>query len=118
MAATRAASLLIVLLALSSSGCASLVIEIPRHVTLKAGTEAEIVGALVDGRTPVGGVDVVEGRLPPGLALEFVREASEFAIRGVPTEAGRYEVDISAWTYGTNFPGDTARAELSIDVVD
>jgi len=118
MGAFRAAPLIGVLLALSASGCASLAIEIPRHVTLKAGTQAEIVGALVDGRTPVGGVDVVEGRLPPGLALEFAREASEFAIRGVPSEAGRYEVGISAWTYGTNFPGDTAKAELSIDVVN
>jgi hypothetical protein len=103
---------------MSAGGCASLAIEMPRHVALKTGERAEIVGALVDARTPVGGVDVSDGRLPPGLALEFVREASEFVIRGVPSEAGRYEVGISAWTYGTNFPGDTAKITLSIDVVE
>jgi hypothetical protein len=112
------ARLLGALLLLSAGGCASLAIEMPRHVTLRAGDEAEIVGGLVDARTPVGGVDVVEGHLPPGLALEFVREANAFAIRGVPSEAGRYEVGISAWSYGTNFPGDTTTFTLSIDVVE
>jgi len=109
--------LLSALLVLPASGCASLAIEMPRHVTLKAGDQAEIVGALTNARTPVGGIDVVDGRLPPGLALEFVRESSSFAIRGVPSEAGRYQVGISAWTYGTNFPGDKATTELSIEVV-
>lgn len=118
MGAVRAARLFGVLAALLAGGCASLAIEMPRHVTLKAGERAEIVGALVDARTPVGGVNVVEGRLPPGLALEFVREAREFAIRGVPSEAGRYEVGISAWSYGTNFPGDRATVTVSIYVVE
>jgi hypothetical protein len=105
-------------LVLAASGCASLSIEMSRHVALRAGERAEIAGALVGASTPVGGVDVVEGELPPGLALEFTREAREFFIRGVPSAAGRYEVGISAWSYGTNFPGDTAKITLSIDVVE
>jgi hypothetical protein len=113
-----AACVLAALLASSACGCASLAIAMPRHVTLKVGDRAEIVGTLSGARTPVGGVDVAGGRLPPGLALEFVRESSAFAIRGVAAEAGRYEVDISAWSYGTNFPGDTATCELSIDVLE
>jgi hypothetical protein len=112
------AGLLGALMLLSAGSCASLTIEMPRQVTLRAGDEAEIVGALVDARTPVGGVDVAKGRLPPGLALEFVREASSFTVRGVPSESGRYEVTISAWTYGTNFPGDRATVTLFIDVVE
>jgi hypothetical protein len=110
--------LLSALLAVSASGCASLAIEMPRSVTLKAGRQAEIVGGIVNAKTPVGGVDLADGHLPPGLALEFVPETTEFAIRGVPSEAGRYEVGISTWTYGTNYPGDTATARLSIDVID
>jgi hypothetical protein len=110
--------LLAALAILSSIGCASLAIEMPRRVALRAGEPAEIVGVLADARTPVGGVDVVEGRLPPGLVLEFAREAHAFAVRGVPSEAGRYEVTISAWTYGTNFPGDTATTSLVIEIVE
>ena len=118
IACLLAACTVTALLAASLVGCASLAIEMPRHVELKAGERAEIAGALVGAGTPVGGVDIAAGSLPPGLALEFVREASTFAIRGVPAEAGRYEVEISAWSYGTNFPGDTATFELSIDVVE
>jgi hypothetical protein len=108
----------VALLVLTAGGCASFAIEIPRHVMLTAGERAEIVGGLVNGRTPVGGVDLADGRLPPGLELEFVREAMSFAIRGVPSEPGRYEVGIHAWTYGTNYPGDHATATVSIEVVD
>jgi len=118
MGAFRVARLFGASLLLASVGCASLEIRMPRHVALRAGEPAEIVGILADARTPVGGVDVAEGGLPPGLALEFVREAHEFAVRGVPSEAGRYEVTISAWSYGTNFPGDTATIRLVIEVAE
>jgi hypothetical protein len=101
-----------------AGGCASLRIELPRRVTLRAGEPAEIAGVLAGNRTPVGGVDVAAGRLPPGLELDFEREAAGFEIRGVPSAPGRYEVGISAWSYGTNFPGDTATAELTIEVVE
>ena len=103
---------------LLASGCASLAIEMPRHVTLEVGAPAEIVGAIENTGTPVGGVDVAGGHLPEGLALEHRPEADDFAIRGVPTEKGRYEIDISVWTYGTNFPGKRATARLCIDVTD
>jgi hypothetical protein len=106
------------LLLLLASGCASLSIEMPRHVALRKGTPAEIVGAIESTGTPVGGVDLAGGVLPPGLALEFTREATHFYIRGVPSAPGHYEIDISAWTYGTNFPGKRASAKLSIEVVD
>jgi hypothetical protein len=99
------------------SGCASLTIEMPTHVTLRAGQYAEIVGTMANEGTPVGGVDVVDGQLPPGLSLDFRREETHFAIRGVPSQAGRYEFGISAWTYGTNFAGKTATVRLSIFVV-
>jgi hypothetical protein len=103
---------------LLTCGCASLAIEMPRHLTLKTGDRVEIVGDIESKKTPVGGVDMEEGRLPPGLELEFVPEADSFAIRGVPSEAGHYEVDIGVWTYGTNFPGDRATVHLTIDIVD
>jgi hypothetical protein len=109
--------LLSTLLVLLASGCASLTIRIPPHVTLRAGAYTEIVGSITNESTPVGGVDVVDGRLPPGLSLDFQREETRFVIRGVPSEPGRYEVGISAWTYGTNFPGKRATARLSIFVV-
>jgi hypothetical protein len=113
MRTQRCASALLLLLA---TGCASLSIELPPHLTLKAGDRTEIVAVIANAETPVGGVDVVDGALPPGLELEHRREENRFTIRGVPAEAGRYEVGISAWTYGTNFPGETATARLIIDV--
>ena len=106
------------LLFLLAGGCASLAIEVPRHVTLEVGAPAEIVGTIMNTGTPVGGVDVAEGHLPEGLVLEHRPEADDFAIRGVPSETGRYEIDISVWTYGTNFPGKRATARLCIDVTD
>jgi hypothetical protein len=101
-----------------ATGCASFAIDLPKAVTLRVGAAAEIDGGVANARTPVGDVSVVEGELPPGLTLEHGREAEVFSIRGTPTAAGRYEVDICAWTYGTNFPGDRETVRLVIDVVE
>jgi len=106
------------MIASAIGGCASLKIEVPGHVVLTAGQRAEIVGDISNARTPVGGVDLTDGHLPPGLELEYTPETCSFAITGVPSAEGQYEVGIFAWTYGTNFPGDTATVRLSIDVVD
>ena len=68
-------------------------------------------------QTPVGDI-YAEGALPPGLALPFDRNApsSTATLSGTPTEAGTYQLTISAWCLGTNVSGQTGSHQYTIVV--
>ncbi len=66
--------------------------------------------------TPVGGVEVTRGALPPGLEVRHDRMANTFVIEGTPREQGHYEFTLYVWCYGTNFGGKTLEENWSIDV--
>lgn len=69
--------------------------------------------------TPVGGMSVTTGALPPGLELHFDRHEgpkNTATIEGTPTRPGEYPITVDAWCYGTNVSGQTGAREYRIVV--
>lgn len=72
--------------------------------------------SVLGGTTPVGGMNIDRGELPPGLALRFNRDAKDEhgIIEGKPTKAGEYRFLVTAWCYGTNVSGQKGGHEYRI----
>jgi hypothetical protein len=67
--------------------------------------------------TPVGGVSVQEGSMPPGLEVNLGEQHDNVLhFVGTPTTAGTYTFTIYVWCYGTNVSGQTASQSLTIVV--
>jgi len=66
--------------------------------------------------TPVGGVQVSDGKLPTGLTLEKVESKDTILITGTPTEAGTFTFTVSVWCYGTSVNGQMGQKQYTIVV--
>lgn len=75
----------------------------------------EAIGVAAN-RTPVGGMSVSEGRLPPGLELRHESGQSTAEILGVPGEAGDFRFTVRASCLGTNEHGQVGQQEWVISV--
>ena len=74
---------------------------------------------VLEAHTPVGGMGVTKGALPPGLELHFDRHGdpkNTATIEGTPTAAGDYALTVDAWCYGTNVSGQRGAREYRIVV--
>lgn len=72
---------------------------------------------LVDGnRTPVGGIHLKSGKLPPGLELRHKPDANSATVQGTPTTTGTYSFVLRAWCHGTNLAGQTTERRYSLTV--
>lgn len=67
--------------------------------------------------TPVGGVDIHSGILPPGLELIFEEDGTDIIrIAGTPETAGTYAFQIDVWCYGTQVSGQTGGRGYTLEV--
>jgi hypothetical protein len=66
--------------------------------------------------TPVGGVNISEGKLPTGLTFEKVESKDIIRISGTPTEAGTFTFTVSVWCYGTSVNGQMGSKQYTIVV--
>ena len=67
--------------------------------------------------TPVGGMSVSQGALPPGLELHFDRDGqpkNTGILEGTPTKPGEYAFTVAVWCYGTNVSGQSGAREYRI----
>lgn len=82
----------------------------------QAGSPYEATFVVSQNETPVGGLSVSAGSLPPGLELDYVQGQSAARISGTPQQGGIYVFTLSIWCYGTNTSGQTAEFPMSITV--
>ena len=67
--------------------------------------------------TPVGGVSVQDGSLPPGLDVDLGEQHDNVVhVTGTPTTAGTYAFTIYVWCYGTQVAGQTATQAYTLVV--
>lgn len=67
--------------------------------------------------TPVGGVNVNSGTLPPGLELIFEEDGTDtIRITGIPETAGTYAFHVDVWCYGTQVSGQTGGRGYTLEV--
>lgn len=67
--------------------------------------------------TPVGSMEIKDGRLPAGLEFEFLNGQDAARISGTPSETGTFKFTLDAWCYGTMVSGQTIEKEYEL-VVD
>ena len=66
--------------------------------------------------TPVGQIYVESGDLPPGLTINYQRNADSAEISGSPQQAGTFKFTIGAWCLGTNVSGQTGKQSYELTV--
>ncbi len=67
--------------------------------------------------TPVGGVSVQDGSLPPGLDVNLGEQHDNVVhVTGTPSAAGTYTFTIYVWCYGTQVSGQTATQAYTLVV--
>lgn len=72
--------------------------------------------AVSGNETPVAAMEVEQGELPPGLALEHRPVDAAGVLAGTPTQSGTFGFSIRAACFGTNRPGQVATKAYSIVV--
>ena len=102
--------------ALAVCGCApKLRLDPERLPPARVGQSYHAIVTVREHRTPVGGVSA--SSLPAGLSLSHASFDETFAITGVPTLAGDFDVTIDGWCYGTNFAGQKLHVATSLRVL-
>jgi len=69
-----------------------------------------------DNDSPLGGVDITEGELPPGLTLDVGEEPQSLLVAGTPTVSGTFPFSLYLWCFGTNTEGQSTTKDYSITV--
>lgn len=100
------ALLFIVLLACPCTG-APLAFSPTELPEAQVGQPYEIAITISGNHTPVFLISVDSEELPPGLTLHYEDNASTADIKGVPEQAGEFELTVRASCYGTNVSGQT-----------
>jgi hypothetical protein len=73
----------------------------------RAGVSYEAAIRISQNDTPVGGISLSDGTLPPGLELVFMDAEETAILAGTPTQEGTYAFTIRAWCFGTQESGQT-----------
>jgi hypothetical protein len=82
----------------------------------EAGVPYEATISISQNRTPVGGISLSEGTLPPGLELVYTQAENTGIITGTPTQDGTFAFTISVWCFGTQESGQTGDKQYTIVV--
>jgi hypothetical protein len=78
------------------------------------GQPYEVTVAVAGNKTPVFRIAVDDGKLAPGLALHYERNASTATIAGIPKEAGEFEFGVGAACKGTSISGQTGEQRYTL----
>lgn len=66
--------------------------------------------------TPVSRIDIVDGKLPPGLTLSHQSRQNAAVISGVPVAAGGYHFTVRALCLGTQVSGQSSQQAYTLVV--
>jgi len=82
----------------------------------RAGVSYEATISISQNGTPVGGISLADGTLPPGLELVFMDAEETAILAGTPTQEGTYTLIVSAWCFGTQESGQTGDKQYTLVV--
>ncbi|ATH80446.1 hypothetical protein N7333_10260 [Pseudomonas sp. GD04158] len=87
--------------------------------TAQVGATYDVRIDVINASTPVGRIlDDPEGALPKGLSIIHTEREKYGFIRGVPEQAGTYEVLLYASTFGTQCAGQYAEITYRLEVTE
>jgi len=121
----RRSWLFLALFTLALVGCSSgrqALVFTPQELDAGVAGEPYSVSITITGNdTPVGGVSVSSGALPPGLEVTQASAGQGGAIQaliiaGTPDQKGTFDFTISVWCYGTNVSGQTGEQHYTLAI--